>query len=183
MVKSRYFHVSLVFGFVCYPLWLNSPLWYELVLGVVPGLLGFSLSGLAILIGVGSDRFREILAAAGRKKGRPSAMLTAFTNFTHFIAVQVGLLLLAIIVKAAGTVPPPQVLIDAAWFVGFVLPVFAVLAGIVGSVALVYAVLLALATALSLYWIGFWYDRYLRLAANSRRKSGARKAANQDDGG
>lgn len=97
---SPYFHCSILLSAITYGVWSERD-WWEQVLTVVPSLLGFSLGALAIFLGFGSERFRDVIS--GRRpdatdKASPYMEVTA--AFTHFIVVQVGAVLLAVVCGA-----------------------------------------------------------------------------------
>src|SRR5687768_6239160 len=62
LFRSPFFHVAVAVGFLCLPLVINWGDWAGKILGVVPNLLGFSLSGFAILLALGTEKFQRILA-------------------------------------------------------------------------------------------------------------------------
>lgn len=94
LLRSPYFHLAALIGMLCIPWVAKGGDWAGKILSVVPNLLGFSLSGFAILLAIGSDKFQSVLARAGGSE-RP-VLLNISTSFVHFIVVQATALLFAI---------------------------------------------------------------------------------------
>lgn len=130
-LRSPYWMLGLFVTLVGYRYWFYStkPIWYTIVIDIVPSLLGFTLGGYAILLAVGSDEFREFISGT-RKKGTPSAFMTINATFVHFILLQVVSLLLAIIgsgLKVKTGVYP---------FIGFFIFCYALMTSIAAAFAL-----------------------------------------------
>lgn len=97
VMRSRYFWLAVVLTAATYPWWVNKP-WWERVLAIEPTMLGFSLGGYVVLLGVGSEKFMELLARAGRENG--SAFVGVSSAFVHFIIVQFVSLISALLFVA-----------------------------------------------------------------------------------
>lgn len=104
VVASPYFWAAVVACVALWPLWLFGD-WWNLVLSVLPNLLGFSLAGYAIFLAFGNDRFREFLSQC--KVGKSSAFLAITTTFMHFVIVQILALGLALLAKSGAAAPAP----------------------------------------------------------------------------
>ena len=110
LLYSRYFIISCVVTLVTFPFWMQSS-WWDLPLSIMPNLLGFSLGGLAILIGVIQPETMSVLAT--KDKATSITTMSKFTaTFTHFVLVHAACLFLAILCKAtyweASTEPERQ---------------------------------------------------------------------------
>lgn len=83
----------MLMSLVVLPVWASgrAP---ALAISVVPGLLGFSIAAFTLSLGIGSDKFR-ILLAVDFGSGT-SAMKEMANAFLHFMILQVAALLLAI---------------------------------------------------------------------------------------
>lgn len=96
LLYSPFLHVALVFGLLC-AVWPSSSSWSEKTISIIPSLLGLTLAGYAILLAIGSERFLKRLARPG-KTGR-SVLENLSTAFLHFVLVQAGALVLAILAE------------------------------------------------------------------------------------
>ncbi len=94
IVTSAYFWTSVGLCVFSFRAWHAEP-WWDLVIQILPNLLGFSLGGYAILLSFGDEKFR---AAASEKDGSdvPSPYLQISASFLHFILIQIIALLMAV---------------------------------------------------------------------------------------
>lgn len=98
LLYSRFFIVSCVLTVITFPFWRQAS-WWDLPLSIMPNLLGFSLGGLAILIGVIQPETMADLAA--KDEDTSVTTMSKFTaTFTHFVLVQATCLFLAFLCKA-----------------------------------------------------------------------------------
>lgn len=152
LAGSPYFHVAVVVTLLSWPLWVSggAP---ALAIAVVPGLLGFSIAAFTLSLGIGSDRFRILLAA---KIGSSESVVASMANaFLHFILVQVAAILCALI--ASGD--PVAIALSAlgnTWDevpdgVQFVLLALRALVGLIVLLLVVYAVVLLVPAMLHIY--------------------------------
>ena len=148
--RSPYLHFAILISFIIYPMWHPKSCypacymgkvtpWFDLIISVLPGILGFTLGGYAILLAFGDEKFRQIIAGQG-KDGNPSPFMVLNGAFIHFIIVQGFSIIFAIIGKSWGT--ETGVL---AWF---------------GSVCFIYSILTAVAAAMAILNIADWFDTY-----------------------
>lgn len=139
--------------------------WTEVVLQVMPNLVGFSLAGYSVLLGFGSEKFKEILAITPVKDERHSAFIGFNAAFVSFIAFQIIALAMAVMAKSA-----PFVAIGKA--TGFhigncipsLIPWFRPITKVSWFVCWwisIYALSLALAATLSIFRLAGLYDRML----------------------
>lgn len=88
----------MILTVLLFPLWtLNNEeglRWPNIVLGVVPSMLGFSMGGMAIALAFSSSDAFDVLAEDGNKS---STFLTVIGNFFHFILVQTIAILTSIL--------------------------------------------------------------------------------------
>jgi hypothetical protein len=154
LVTSPYLHLSVILTAVAYHLWSVEG-WWELPLSVLPNLLGFTLGGYALLMGVGGDDFRKKISgtkqrADGRTKPSPFLLLNA--SYLHFLMVQAAALLTAVMAKAAhgselvAANVYLQKLAKAYWAIGFML--------------FIYSLALTFAAVLSVFRVGKALDTF-----------------------
>lgn len=155
-IVSPYLHVSLFLVLVTYGAWTEKA-WWDQVLTVVPSLLGFSLGALAIFLGFGSERFRDVIS--GKRPGAAdtvSPYMSATAAFTHFIVVQVAAVTLAVVCAALFNMPAPaknSLLYIANEFGRLVL-------WGTGYWLFLYALCLAAASVFAVFRIASWYDAH-----------------------
>lgn len=174
LLASPYFHISLIITILLWPLWIKGG-WWDIVLDILPNLIGFTLGGYAILIAFGDDDFRALISGKlSRKDGSPFMGLN--TTFVHFIVVQILSLIVALIGKAEPITNIPienkleaiqslpsfiqtqicehygmlvsigKILSASIWFFGFNL--------------FIYALTLAFAATFAIFHVANWYDLY-----------------------
>lgn len=114
------------------PLW-NDRTWPQVTFDIVPGLLGFSLGAMAIVLAFPSRTILKLISEGGRPD---SYYMELSAKFLHFIFAQVASLLFAIFGKA---------------YDFFALNIF-------GGTALIYVVLTGGATALALFGVAQIYN-------------------------
>jgi hypothetical protein len=157
-IRSPYLHLAIVFALMSYAQWDRE--WWELVISILPGLIGFTLGGYAILIAFGDEQFRALLTGAS-KAGRTSPFVTISATFTHFILTQVTSLLFAIITReicapdSANSRSHPNGEC-AVQFVGD--EYLSRLVAFVGLAPFFYSLALAISATFAIFQISFWYD-------------------------
>ncbi|MRG95591.1 hypothetical protein [Polyangium spumosum] len=162
---SVYFHVAFVICALSYGFW-TVPEWWDLVISVVPSLLGFTLGGYALLVGFLSEGFRS--AISGPKTlpdgtTEESPFIKVNSAFVHYIIVQMLALLSASLAKACHGTPKHSLLAvissilhvsDAA------LGQVAIALWGIGFLIFTYSMTLSAAAAFSVFRIGTWIDKY-----------------------
>lgn len=142
LVGSPYLHVSLVVALALFGIW-GQRSWWEIPIGVLPNILGFSIGGFAMFLTFGDERFRN--ASAGTKKvGKPSPLMIFSSTFLHFIFVQVAALLLALVARSEplswfdfGALEPVVGTFKyVGWYVGFGMFCYAILSTVAACAAL-----------------------------------------------
>lgn len=154
LVKSRYFWSAIGITVVC-SRYFTTGKWWDLSLAVVPGLVGFSIAGVAIFISLGSDALRSRIAGKLPGEREESPFMAFMAMFTHFVVVQLLALLCAFIAKA---------LFDAAPIANNPLSGIAEdLRGpfwLFGGFCFSYALLLCVALAIEIYRLASMIDDY-----------------------
>ena len=108
---SPYLHAALLLLALTFPQWSGigcgskCGLWWEQSISVLPNLLGFTLGGFAMFMGLGDEKFRALLAEDDEEKdengnSKPNSYLILCSTFVHFIVVQAAALIVALIIKA-----------------------------------------------------------------------------------
>lgn len=159
LIKSPYLHVAIVLTVSTIPIWI-SPAWWEIVISVLPNLLGFTLGGFAVFLGFGDEKFRALLAEPDEVDAdKGNLYITVCSTFVHFITIQVLALVWALIIKAWyfpfdwGPCFSPMV----KWlnFVG----------GFIGFGLFLYALTCVLAVTMHIFRIAGWYAAHQKMLA------------------
>lgn len=106
--KSPYLHISIVITGVTHPLWL-APDWWNVILSVIPSILGFTIGGFAIVLALGTGDFGAALSSASKPDQDPleSGLGKLGAAFCHFIVVQFAAAVFAILAMAFAKAPAP----------------------------------------------------------------------------
>ena len=152
--RSKYFFGAIAMTIVL-GRYFTSAGWWDLSVAVIPGLVGFSIAGVAIFISLGSDKLREVIA--GRRKGStvPSPFLKFMAMFTHFIVIQLMALVFALGAKAFYEAAP--------WEANFMAPMTYAIREpfwLVGGLFFSYAVLLCVALAIEIFRLAWMIDEH-----------------------
>ncbi|WP_425907619.1 hypothetical protein [Nitrobacter sp. TKz-YC02] len=137
LVASKYFWGAIVLSLALYPAWWDQQNRAELggtIVSAIPNLLGFTVGAMAILLAFSTSRFFSVLTERGSPR---SAYLNLASMFIHFIIVQTGALIVGVFLKFYSDY---RVL---GWLAAFML---------------MYALLCAVATGLSLFGMAEIYN-------------------------
>ncbi|AWA40507.1 hypothetical protein ACTJK3_24915 [Pseudomonas sp. 22105] len=124
LFSSTYLYVALALTVINFGAWYHSG-WWDVVIASVPTILGFTLAGLAVFLGMDSG-FSKMLA--GKGKSDVSPFMALVSAFVHFILTQAVAVIVALTVKSAffqvDGMPDIYysmvfVLNRIAWFVGY----------------------------------------------------------------
>jgi hypothetical protein len=110
LVRSPYFHASLLLTAVTVHTWSEKDWWLQ-VLGLLPNLLGFTVGGFTLFLAIGSEKFRALLSQRDPDE-TASLMETISATYVHFIVVQT-LAVICALVAAATNFPTPDCVISA----------------------------------------------------------------------
>jgi hypothetical protein len=97
LFSSTYFYVSLVLTLINFGAWYH-PGWWDIVIASVPTILGFTLAGLAVFLGMDSGFSRFLADDEGTKISPFMALVSAFA---HFIITQAVAVIIALTIKSA----------------------------------------------------------------------------------
>jgi len=157
LFSSRYFHSSIIITILLAPHWLNSN-WWEIVLDIMPNVLGFSLGGYAMWIAMGDENFRKLISGAN-EKGDTSPFMSVNAAFVHFILLQIASILSALFASAyAFSLPQDSFILrfSGEWFY------YACSIGaFIGYLIFIYALISAVAATLQLLQTSSWYDLFI----------------------
>jgi hypothetical protein len=158
MLSSGYFRLSVI---LAAGLWrqYRTGEWADYAISIIPTVLGLTLAGAAILTTIGGDAFRERLALLKGSKGQEAPILELLSNFIVAMLVQIIALVAAILFKAKP--------FDADWLhmLGLrseMAEWINVAAGGIGSLLLIYGILLILGAAFTVRALASVYVRDVR---------------------
>ena len=154
-MRSPYFHGALLLLVITHHTWIE-PAWWDIVIGALPNLLGFSLAGFAIFIGFGDERFRALLAEPDEDGLQPTIYVKLCSTFVHFILVQILALIYAVVAKSLWY--------PASWMsaIEWVLPTLNFFGGAIGYGLFLYALTSVLAATMHVFRIASMYEAYQR---------------------
>jgi len=156
LIKSPYLHLAVLVTGITYKFW-SQPLWWEQVISVIPSLLGFTLGGFAIFIGLGDGKFRALLAKPDKdNSNEPDLYIELCSSFVHFILIQVLSLIAALLAKSWWFYSPWSNLFQQ------ILPILNLLGGAIGYGLFLYAITSILAATMHIFRIATWYEVYQR---------------------
>lgn len=154
VVTSKYFWSAVALTALA-GRYFTTAKWWDLAISVVPGLVGFSIAGLAIFISLASDALREVIAGKRPGSSAESPFMTFMAMFTHFIVVQLLALLLAFIAKALYQAKPISGNPLQYCAEGLRSPFW-----LVGGLLFVYALFLCVALAVEIYRLAAMIDDF-----------------------
>ena len=156
LLRSPYLYTALILVPLTWGAWAH-PFWWDLVLSVVPNMLGFTLGGFAMFLGFGDEKFRAMLAEPDEDApDSPSVYLSLCATFVHFLLVQVIALIWAILAKATWFYFPWPEPIRA------LLPTLNTVGGMVGYAFFLYAITSILAATMHVFRAASWYEMHQR---------------------
>ena len=156
ILASPYLHLAIVIEAVSAPFWLGHP-WWDLAVSVEPSFLGFSLACYALLVGLGDERFRRLIAGT-TEEDRISPFMGASATFAHFILVQAIALILALLAKALDW-PIGQESSSETTTGEMVMGVLSPIGWAIGYLAFCYSITLSIAAMIAIFRLSTWFDR------------------------
>jgi energy-coupling factor transporter transmembrane protein EcfT len=162
--RSPFLWVSLVLVVVTAHFWVVEK-WWEQVLSILPGLLGFTLGGFAIFLGFGDDKFKSIISGAKAGDPTPSPYLQVCATFLHFVLIQTCGIVVALLAQATDF-PLTGPLVELGRFLGSVKWI----AGLFGYWLFLYGLCLAVAAALAVFRVAYWFDTFKQLTEENDDK-------------
>lgn len=157
LFSSAYLYFAIVLSILMAPAWLNNP-WHELVLSIMPSVLGFSLGGYALLIAVGDESFRALISGED-EDGEPSPYMEVNAAFVHFILMQILSLIFGLFANAYYfKLEESPVLYQYISELNFPIGAIILIGNFIGYTTFIYALLLAVAATLAILRMSSWYD-------------------------
>lgn len=150
--SSTYFIAAVIITIINFGAW-SKPGWWDIVISTSPTILGFTLAGLAVFLGMDSG-FSKIIA--GEEDGKRSPYGGLVSAFVHFIIVQAIAFILALTHKSLFFT------LDFApnWWdslVQFGNPIF----WFIGYLIYMYSVTQIIAAAFAVLRASNWYESYI----------------------
>lgn len=154
VVRSPYAHVAIIIAVITFPIW-TSPAWWDLPLSILPNLIGFTLSGYAVMMTLGNEKLRIELTRP--VSGRPSAFMAINATFFHFLLLQIMSMLIAIIAKSR---PFSSLFGSSATSYGYfeLRRLLTLICWAVGYTLFIYALTSALAATSAIFRVGRWLE-------------------------
>ena len=159
LFASNYFYAAIVITALMFPAWVDKP-WHDLVLAIMPNLLGFSLGGYALLIAIGDENFRSLISGVDEDEdGEHSPYMEVNSTFVHFILMQLISLVYALFSSAYYfTLDPNGKMGQLIANYNFPLDEVVLVGRFCGFTLFIYALLTALAATLAIFRVSSWYD-------------------------
>ncbi len=171
LFASVYFHAAVLICASSYGFWTRVPReniapWWDLVIAVVPSLLGFTLGGYALLVAFLGEKFRKsISGSSARSDGKTveSPFLVLNATFVHYIVVQTLALVFATLAKTChGTEEYSLIHVIASFLNVSPIALGKMAVGLwgIGFLLFAYAMTLSAAAAFAVFRIGTWLDKH-----------------------
>lgn len=161
LLSSPYLHVAFFLLFLSHHQWMSRD-WWNQSLSILPNLLGFSLGGFAIFLGLGDEQFRAILAEKDDRE-RNSAYTLVSATFVHFILIQALGIIFALLAKSLAYQPnwlPDSYMI----YFSVITPIFWGL----GYLFLLYSITSMMAVVMAIFRCTKWYEKYQEIHSKDK---------------
>ncbi len=153
LFASPYLHIAIFLLALTQHQWLSRG-WWEQSLSILPNLLGFSLGGFAIFLGLGDEQFRAILAEKDQEE-KYSAYTFVSATFVHFLLIQCLGIIFALLANALAY--QPMWLNDKYMiYFTYITPIF----WGIGYLFLLYAITSMMAVVMAIFRCSRWYEKY-----------------------
>lgn len=159
--------VSCALSLLLFPWWLSTD-WPDLLLSVLPNILGFTIGSFAIFLGVGSDNFRRAILGRSEQK---SPYLRLSGLFVFSIAIQLFGIMLAIIAKGFYKINTPSLL------AGGTFDILQVLGSFFSVLVFCWGLAITLRVAIRIFRVTRWY--YVHLLTTPEAQSPSCPCNNQ----
>ncbi|HHW7569579.1 hypothetical protein ACJ7Z2_05320 [Mannheimia glucosida] len=159
LLVSPYLHIAILLLIFTHHQWMSRD-WWEQSLSILPNLLGFSLGGFAIFLGLGDEQFRAILAAKDENE-KSSVYTVVSATFVHFILVQGLGIIFALLAKALAYQPiwlPDNYM----FYFAYITPIF----WGIGYLFLLYALTSMIAVVMAIFRCTRLYEKYQEINNN-----------------
>lgn len=152
LLRSPYLHLAVFLLLPTFAIW-SQPGWWDMVISVIPSMLGFTLGGFAIFLGFGDEKFKAFLAERETPQ-QPSLYLGLCASFFHFIFIEFIALVIALVAKGLWfNFPWPEPIL-------MILPYLIYLGWGIGFGVFLYALSAALAAGAQIFRVARWYESH-----------------------
>ncbi len=154
VVRSPYAHAAVLISAITTPIW-TMPGWWDLPLSILPNLIGFTLSGYAVMMTLGNQRLRTEMTRP--ISDRPSAFMATNATFFHFLVLQIVAMLIALLAKSR----PFSSVFDVmplGHTAAIARRAIALTGWAFGYCIFVYALTSAMAAAAAIFRVGRWFE-------------------------
>lgn len=163
LVRSWYLHLAAVLTVLMFSTWTSDG-WWDEPLHILPNIIGFSIGSFAVLAGIGSQTFRELLHGPS-KRTKTSPLLEAGATFVHFLLVQVAGVVCALVAKSWQYTPTGENwigrLIIGSPILSFTASVITYIGSFFSYLLFMYSLLLAIAAVMAIFKLVRLYDNYV----------------------
>ena len=174
LFTSAYLYLAIVASLLMAPAWINNS-WHELVLSVMPSVLGFSLGGYALLLAIGDENFRALISGED-EDGETSPYMEVNAAFVHFILMQLLSLLCALFASAYNfEIDPNGRIASLIKLYNFPIDHLVLTWNFIGYTLFIYALLTAFAATLAILRVSSWYDKQQTQRINAERELAQQK--------
>jgi hypothetical protein len=157
ILGSSYLRVSLLLTAL---FWrpISNGSWPDLTLQIIPSVMGFSIAAVAIITVIGDDGFRRRMAAVSTLHESESDLVVTLASFVWFIAIQVLAIITALVFKSK-PLPSSCDFSSSDIICSRIDNIVNALVSTVGALALIYAILLILASVMQTFHLFRLYVR------------------------
>lgn len=184
--SSPYLHMTIVISVFMWPVWTQEG-WWDVVINILPSVVGFSLGGYAIFTAFGNEDFKYAISGVLNKEGEKSKnkveyspFIQANASFLHFIIMQLVALILALLAQARFYNSLPETIKcmaeDALTIKGvFLVEWLTKLLWFFEFSLFVYSLSLAFAATFAIFRMALWFDDSVTIQKNMPIDKGEEK--------
>ena len=137
---SPFLHISFFISLLIIAFKNDEYKWYNICTACLPSILGMSITGYALILNLGSDKFRDVIRGASDSwRDKPSPFMIASSSFAYFLIIQATTLIFAIICSA--------------------MELTNVFVTLIGTTFLIYSISLTVASILNTFFLSRLYDK------------------------
>lgn len=163
LVSSPYLHISLLLTILTYSYWSDNE-WWAQSLAVLPTLMGFTIGGFTIFLGLGSANFHSIMVRTNEGELiDKSPYMIIIGSFVHFVLVQMLAIITAVLANAASYTPIPN------FISADINKALVVIIGVWGYGLFIYSLLLTTSVCFAIYRMSAIYAATLNNQEQSKK--------------
>lgn len=156
LFTSGYFYISIVMTIFLFPHWLTRE-WWEIVIAIMPNVLGFSLGGYAMFLAIGDEKFRGFISGP-EDDGGASPFMEVNSAFVHFIILQILAIFMAIFADAYNFSLSEDCFLVREYYE--YIRVLSIAGSFIGYFFFIYALSSALSATFAILRVSSWYDHF-----------------------